>query len=179
MSLVIFEYHTPQLATDGYGKIQNYFESLSLQEKNLRLLRRIGNYIVFATNVQDRQSAEGIFSKIKYSPQISWEGKKITDLPIQLRPADPLAFEEASQTAQVIIRTFYWIGVMIFGAILIGFITGSLFFYWNRYRRRKLGTDNVFSDAGGTVRLNLDDYLLESKDYPTRSISKTKRLNEE
>lgn len=179
MSLVIFEYHTPQLATDGYAQIRNHFENLSPQEKNSRLLRRIGNYIVFATNVQDRLVAENIFAKIKYAPQISWEGRKITDLPIQFRPTDPIVFEEASQTAQMIVRTFYWIGVMIFGAILIGFIAGSSFFYWNRYRRRKLGIDDVFSDAGGTVRLNLDDYLLEPKDYSSKSITEGKKADRE
>jgi len=179
MSLVIFEYLTPQLATDGYAQIRKYFESLSPQEKNSRLLRRIGNYIVFAANIQDIPGAENIFAKIKYAPQISWEGRKITDLPIQLRPTDPIVFEEASQTAQMIVRTFYWIGVMIFGAILIGFIAGSSFFYWNRYRRRKSGIDDMFSDAGGTVRLNLDEYLLERRDYSSKSIAEGKKTDGE
>lgn len=160
VSLIIIEYHTPQLATDGYGQIQNYYNSLSSQEKASRLLRRIGNYVVSATNVRDTSSAESLIGSIKYSPKVYWEGKKLTDIPIRFRPPDPLAIEEASQTAKVIIRTFYWIGVMIFGAIVIGFITGGSFFYWRRHRRRKLGLDDIFSDAGGTVRLNLDEYLL-------------------
>lgn len=160
VSLIIIEYHTPQLATDGYGQIQNYLNSLSSQEKATRLLRRIGNYVVSASNVRDTLTTENLIGSIKYSPKVYWEGKKLTDVPIRFRPPDPLAIEEASQTAKVIIRTFYWIGMMIFGAIVIGFITGGSFFYWRRHRRRKLGLDDIFSDAGGTVRLNLDDYLL-------------------
>jgi hypothetical protein len=175
ISLAVFEYHTPQLATDGYTRFQNYLESIPTSKKSSRLLRRIGNYIVIADNVREAGPAEAIIAKIKYSPQIYWEGKKITNVPIQFRPADPIAIEEASQTANMIIRTFYWIGVMIFAAILIGFVAGSSLFYWNRYRRQKLGIDDVFSDAGGTVRLNLDDYLLDPSEYPLKRITENRR----
>jgi len=163
-SLMIVEYHTPQLATDGYTQFQNYFGRLSEQERNQRILRRIGNYIVITTPVQDLASAEKIVSAVKYTPVVYWEARKITDIPIAFRPPDPLAVEEASQTANMLVRTFYWIGVMLFGAIVMGVIAGGIFFYWNRYRRRKLGLDDMFSDAGGTVRLNLDEYLLSSID---------------
>ena len=164
LGLIIVEYHTPQLASDGHSQFQNYFNNLTTQEKSSWLLKRIGNYVVAAANVQDIQATESIIAQIKYSPKVYWEGKKITDLPIQFRPPDPLAIQEASQTASMIVRTFYWIGIMITGAIVIGFITGGSFFYWKRYRRRKLGIDEIFSDAGGTVRLNLDDYLLSPGD---------------
>ena len=89
---------------------------------------------------------------------------------------DPLAIQEASQTASMIVRTFYWIGIMITGAIIIGFITGGSFFYWKRYRRRKLGVDDIFSDAGGTVRLNLDDYLLSPGDSVKNIMEEKKRI---
>jgi len=173
MSLIIFEYHTPQLATDGYAQFQNYLERVPLPEKNTRLLRRIGNYIVLASNVRDVRAAETIISQIKYSPKIYWEGTKLSNVPIQFRPPDPIAIEEASQTANMIIRTFYWIGVMIFVAILIGFIAGSSLFYWNRYRRQRLGIDDVFGDTSGTVRLNLDDYLIEAKEYSVKRIAES------
>ena len=175
LSLIIVEYHTPQLATDGYSQFQNYFNNLTAQEKSSRLLKRIGNYVVAATNVQDVPSAEGIIAQIKYSPKVYWEGKKLTDVPIQFRPPDPLAIQEASQTASMIIRTFYWIGIMITGAIVIGFITGGSVFYWKRHRRRKLGIDDIFSDAGGTVRLNLDDYLLPTENSSLKSLVEEKK----
>ena len=65
---------------------------------------------------------------------------------------------------------------MITGAIIIGFITGGSFFYWKRYRRRKLGVDDIFSDAGGTVRLNLDDYLLSPGDSVKNIMEEKKRI---
>jgi hypothetical protein len=49
---------------------------------------------------------------------------------------------------------------VLLSALLAGFAAGLSLFQWKRYRRRKLGLDNVFSDAGGSLRLNLDDYLL-------------------
>ncbi len=163
-SLMIVEYHTPQMATDGEAQFQSYFGKLSEQERSQRILKRIGNYIAITTAVQDRASAEKIVSTIKYTPVVYWEARKITDIPVAFRPPDPLAIQEASQTANMLVRTFYWIGVMLFGAIVLGVISGGIFFYWNRYRRRKLGLDNMFSDSGGTVRLNLDEYLLSPMD---------------
>lgn len=160
LGLIIVEYHTPQLATDGYAQFQNYFGNLPEQERNQRLLKRIGNYVVLTTTAQDLPGAEKMIAQIKYNPGVYWEGKKMSDIPIAFRPPDPFALAEASHTAQVILRTFYWVGVMLFVAIILGFISGWIFFYWNRYRRNKLGFDNVFSDAGGSVRLNLDEYLL-------------------
>lgn len=169
-SLIIIEYNTPQLATDGFTHIQSYFATFSDERKSTRLLSRVGNYITVAVNVLDASRANSIISQIIYNPKVYWEGKKITDLPIQFRPPDPLAIEEASQTAKIIIRTFYWIGVMIAGAILVGLLTGGFIFYWKRHQRRKLGLDDIFSDAGGTIRLNLDDFLLQPEDSSLNSI---------
>lgn len=179
MNLAIIEYHTPQLATDGYAEIQRAFEKLSSPDKNSHLLRRIGNYIIVSSNVQDVPSAERVIAEIKYSPNIYWEGNKLSNIPARFRPTDPLVLEEASQTANVVIRTFYWIGVMILGAIVIGLIAGGSLFYWNRYRRYKLGTDNTFSDAGGAVRLNLDNFLPEPVDYSLSPITRKKKEDQD
>jgi len=172
MGLMIVEYHTPQLTTDGYTKFQSFFEKLSDQEKKLKYLKRVGNYIVLAANVIDAADAENLIGQIKYNPSVSWEGKKISDIPLAFRPPDPVALEEASETAVMLLRTFYWVGIMLSCGILLGAITGGTIFYYKRYRRRKLGLEDIFSDAGGTVRLNLDDYLLQSADS---SLSKVKK----
>lgn len=179
LSLMIVEYHTPQLATDGHAQFQAWFGRLSEQEKIQRLLKRIGNYVVTTTAAQDLANVERLVSQIKYNPVVYWEARKISDIPIAFRPPDPLAVEEFTQTASVLIRTFYWIGVMLFGAIVLGVVSGSVFFYWNRYRRRKLGLDDMFSDGGGTVRLNLDEYLLSPVDSTigkTEEDEKLKRI---
>lgn len=160
LNLMIIEYYTPQLATDGFSQIENIFNQLSAEEKESSLLKRVGNYAVIAVNVSDKTAAQTLVNEVKYAPKVYWEARKITDLPVEYRPPDPAVLEEASQTANVIIRTFYWIGIMLVSALLLGVSSGAIFFYWNRWRKKKLGIEDLFSDAGGTVRLNLDDYLL-------------------
>lgn len=172
MSLLIVEYHTPQLATDSYARFQQHFDGLNQLEKDQRILRRIGNYVVEAVNVQDRAAAENVIGQIKYTPKVYWEGRKMRDIPLESRPPDPAAIEEAKRTAQVIIRALYWIGIILLGAIALGVATGGAYFYWRRHRRRRLGLDDLFSDAGGTVTLNLDDYLLSPGEPTVKQIEK-------
>lgn len=160
MTLLIVEYQTPQFASDGYARASAEFQALDQPEKQKRLLKRTGNYVVCAYNVANQAEAQDLIGRIKYTPRVYWEGSKVTDIPIQFRPADPAAIEEASQTAKILIRAFYWIGAMILAAVFLGVIAGGAFFYYRRYRRRKLGLDDLFSDAGETIRLNLDDFLL-------------------
>lgn len=170
MSLAIVEYQTPQLATDGHARFTSYHDALDQADKDKTIIKRVGNYVIEAVGFTNAAEAQSIVNQIKYTPKVYWEGKKLRDVPLQFRPPDPAAIEEASKTAGILIRTFYWIGVMITGAILIGVITGGAFFYVRRYRRRKLGIDDLFSDAGGTVRLNLDDYLLQPSNSTVKQI---------
>ncbi len=172
MNLILVEYHTPQLATDGYTQFQEYFDQFSELKKNQSLLKRIGNYVVLANNIKDPIAAESLLGQIKYNPKVYWEGDKLSDIPVAFRPPDPVAIEEASHTALVLIRTFYWVGIMLLGAVFFGVITGGSVFYLKRYRRRKLGLEDVFSDAGGSVRLNLDDYLLQPAETTFAKIEK-------
>lgn len=160
MSLIIVEYYTPQSASDGYAEFQSHFNALPQREKDRRILKRIGNYIVEMVNIQDMPAAQNIVNQIKYEASVYWVGRKLSDIPLEFRPPDPVAIEEAKRTTQILLRSFYWMGAMILSAFILGLAAGVALFWWNRHRRRKLGLDNLFSDAGGTVRLNLDDYLL-------------------
>jgi hypothetical protein len=170
MGLIIIEYHTPQAATKGFNDVRDHFESLDQNEKDRGLLKRIGNYIVKAVNIDDRKEAEEIIGQIKYNPKVYWSGRKLSDIPIDFRPPDPAVIEEATKTLRVLVRSFYWVGVMLAGSFLIGLIAGTTYFYWRRHRRRKLGIDDIFSDAGGSIRLNLDHFLLESKEPSIKQI---------
>lgn len=172
MSLIIIEYYTPQSASGGYARLQAYFDSLPQREKDKRILKRIGNYVVEAINIQDQQSAQNIVGQIKYEARVYWAGRKFSDIPLEFRPPDPVSLEEARRTTQILLRSFYWIGAMLLSTVLLGIIAGGSLFYWNRYRRRKLGLDDLFSDAGGSIRLNLDDFLLASQEKPFKQIGK-------
>jgi len=160
MSLMIIEYHTPQTASDGLKAIAKYLDTVNA-DKDSRILKRVGNYLVHAVNVKNSTDAGNLISQIKYEYKVYWEGRRISDVPLEFRPPDPVAVEEANRTLMIMVRSFFWVGAVMSGSILIGLAAGGTFFYYRRYRRRKLGLDDLFSDAGGTVRLNLDDYLIE------------------
>jgi hypothetical protein len=104
--------------------------------------------------------------------RVSWEGKDASSIPVRFRPPDPVALREAIQTGQFIIAAFYWIGVLVVGAVATGIFVGGAFFYWRRAQRRKLGLDEAFSDAGGMTRLNLDEYMLSGSDSSSKLLSK-------
>lgn len=160
MNLIVVEYYSPQSAVDGETRIRDHFNALPQDEKDRLILKRVGNYVVAMSKVQDMPAAQNIIGQIKYQKKIYWAGRKFTDIPLEHRPPDPLAVEEYTRTVKTMVRSFYWTGVALLTALLVGFTAGFSLFQWKRYRRRKLGLDNMFSDAGGTLRLNLDDYLL-------------------
>lgn len=161
MSVILIEFQSPQFATDGLAKIQQHFNLLSPEEQKRRLLRRVGNYAVEAVNVIDQKAAEELIGQIKYMARVYWEGKGMASVPLQFRPPDPVSLQEAVQTGQFIVAAFYWIGILVVGAVLTGVLTGGAFFYWRRAQRRQFGGEDIFTDAGGMTRLNLDDYLLQ------------------
>jgi hypothetical protein len=172
MSIVLIEFQSPQFAADGLAKLQQHFNALSQDEQKKRILRRVGNYAVEAVNVTNPTATEELLKQIKYMVRVHWEGKDVRDIPVPFRPPDPVAVREAVQTGQFIVAAFYWIGVLMLGAVAIGIFGGGAFFYWRRSQRRKLGLDGTFSDAGGMTRLNLDDYLLSGSDASTKLLGK-------
>ena len=172
MKLAIIEYHTPQSATAGFQAVLDQHNALSDAEKAKRIVKRVGNYVVVATGVTDTGRGNALVDQVKYTVKVYWEGGKFTSIPLEFRPTDPAALEEAAETAVVLLRTFYGIGLLMLSAIILGVFTGWTIFYWRRYKRRKLGIENIFSDAGGTIRLNLDDYLLEAGEAGSKMLGK-------
>ncbi|MBO0719460.1 MAG: hypothetical protein J2P41_01470 [Blastocatellia bacterium] len=162
MGLMIIEYQTTQTAGDGLKALTKYLDSQV--DKENRLLKRVGNYLVYAINVKDSTDAGNLISQVKYDYRIYWEGRRMSDVPLEFRAPDPAVIGEANKTLMIMVRSFYWVGALMSGSILIGLLAGGTFFYLRRYRRRKLGLDDLFSDAGGTVRLNLDNFLLKPPD---------------
>ena len=160
MNLIIVEYYAPQSASEGESRIRDHFNALPQTEKDRLIIKRVGNYVIAMSNVQDMPAAQNIVGQIKYQKDIYWAGRKFTDIPLEFRPPDPLAVEDMTRTVKTMVRSFYWTGVAILSALLLGGAVGLSLFQWKRYRRRKLGLDDMFNDAGGTLRLNLDDYLL-------------------
>lgn len=164
MSLILIEYQTPQFASDGYARLNSYISSLSEESKRQRILKRVGNYVIEGVNVTEISTANSIVEKIKYMVKVYWEGQNLGAVPLEQRPPDPTALNEAVQTGRLLFTVFYWIGLLFIGTITIGLVSGGTFFYWRRSQRRKMGLENVFSDAGGIVRLNLDRLLASANE---------------
>ena len=168
MNLIIVEYFAPQTAADGESRIRDHFNSIPQTEKDRLIIKRVGNYVVAMSNIQDMPAAQNIVGQIKYQKKIYWAGRKFTDIPLEFRPPDPLAVEDITRTVKTMVSSFYWTGIAILSALLLGGVVGYSLFQWKRYRRRKLGLDDMFSDAGGTIRLNLDDYLMSDNPQSNR-----------
>lgn len=172
ISLLIVDCYTPQLAVENFTRLRNHLDSLSPEEKNSRLIKRPGNYIVEAVNVTDPVSAQALLNQIKYAQRVYWEGDRFTSIPFEYRPPDPLMIEEIRRTGAFLASSFFMIGLMIAASVLTGIIAGGAFFYWRNYRRRKPGLGNAFSDAGGTIRLNLDGYLIPTEKSQVKLLEK-------
>jgi hypothetical protein len=174
MNLVIIEFHTPQSAKEGLTRLTAHLNSLSQEEREQQILKRVGNYIVNAVGFQDKSAAQNIINQIKYTKQIIWEGNKFSDIPLDYRPPDPTAIAEAKRTIYILVSSLYYVVLLISGTFFMGVLAGTTYFYWRRYRRRKLGIDDIFGDLGESIRLNLDDYLLDSEDSTIKRLGSGK-----
>ena len=144
MKLLILECHTPQFATDAMARATAYIESLPEGQKQQTILKREGNYIVEATGFDKRDSAQQLVDSVKYPYTVKW-------LRNPLWPTnDPW---RAQKAAQVLVSTFALLGIMILAVLVVGGAVGSMVFL----RRRKQQLE-VFSDAGGMLRLELDPF---------------------
>ena len=144
MNLLILECHTPQFATDALNRAERYLESLPEDQRQKTLLKREGNYIVEATGFEDRESAQQLVDSVKYEYTVKWLRNPL------LPTNDPW---RGQKTAQLLLSTFGVLGLMILSVLVVGGAVGSLVFL--KRRKRQL---EIFSDAGGMLRLELDPF---------------------
>jgi uncharacterized protein DUF6599 len=144
LKLIVIEYHTPHFATDAMERARSYIESLPESEQNRRILKREGNYLVQATGVEDREFAERLVETIKYPYTVKWLRNPLW------ATNDPF---RAQKAASMLVSTFGILGVIILTVLAGGTVFGSMVFL----KRRKLQRE-VFSDAGGMLRLDLDPF---------------------
>jgi hypothetical protein len=142
--LLIVEYMNPQLATEADAKFTAH---LAQDPSDPPVVyRRIGNYSAFVFDAADPEAAAGLLDQVKYEKSVQWLGK------------DPFLLEKferyfAITGRDVALATVLWIVSGFASAIVIGVITGFIFF---RYREKGRATQHAYSDAGGLTRLNLD-----------------------
>lgn len=143
--LLIVEFNTPQASVDADNLIN---QKLAENPPNPPVhYRRVGNYSVFVFDAGDAAEADGLIDQVKYEKTVRWLGEN----PNILRQAER-AFVQTS--SEIFLSTFLAIALGVASTVLLGIGAGVLFFYLRKQKRAEM---TKFSDAGGMVRLNLDD----------------------
>ena len=143
--LLIVEYTTPQASVDTDNKIKQIFAESAPNPPVF--YRRIGNYNVFLFDGNDENAANELFDQVKYEKVVQWLGE------------DPTLLQRAERalvktTADMFLSTATAIVLGLGFALLTGIIVGLAFYYIRLNQRASM---KEFSDAGGMIRLNLDE----------------------
>jgi len=144
LTLLIVECHTPQFATEAMARLTSYVSALSEADQQRVVLKRTGNYVVEAVNVQNREYAEGLVNSVQYPYIVKW-------LRNPLWPTnDPFRMEK---TANMLVSTFGLLGLILATVLVVGTVFGSTVFLKRRKQQQE-----VFSDAGGMLRLDIEPF---------------------
>lgn len=146
--LVIVEFTTPQYAGDNDTRIKERIAQLQAEGKPIpSSYRRVGNYSVFVFDAPDAAAAEQLSAGVKYEKDVRWLGPN--------PHAEEIAVKQYTETmGGVILTTLKMTGLAILLCLGVGGIFGGAVFM---YRRAQTAGKEVFSDAGGMMRLNLEE----------------------
>ncbi|MEP6706103.1 MAG: DUF6599 family protein [Pyrinomonadaceae bacterium] len=150
--LVIVEFTTPQLAGDNDRRITPRIQELRDEGQPVpSAYRRVGNYSVFVFNAPDEKTATQLIDQVKYEQVVQWLGD------------DPYWWEKAQKiymrtTGGVLIAVLQSSGISFLVCLTVGGIIGAVLFKRRRTRQAAEG----YSDAGGMVRLNIDELTEET-----------------
>ena len=143
--LLIVEFTTPQASVETDNRVNQLLAEAG--QSSSFVYRRIGNYNAFIFDAPDEAAANALLDEVKYEKTIQWLGTN----PFLLRRAERAFIND---TSDLFISTLLMIVSGLGLAIVTGIIIGLIFFY---LREQKRSTMEAFSDAGGMIRLNLDD----------------------
>ena len=144
--LVIVEFTTPQFSIDNDQRIWTKISELKSQgQPTPSAYRRVGNYSVFVFNAADEKTANALIEQVKYEQVVQWLGD------------DPHLYEKlqryfAQTSAGVLVAVLKSSGLSLLFCLAAGAFIGTMLF-----RRRRAQRAAAYSDAGGSIRLNLDD----------------------
>lgn len=147
--LLIVEYGNPQFSIDADNQITQH---LTENPPNPPIYaRRVGNYEVFVFDANDETAANSLIDEVKYEKSVQWLGQ------------DPFLYQRAERayiekTGNVFVSTIKSIVLGLGSAAFLGIGAGLIVFY---LRKQKRASMPGFSDAGGMIRLNLDELTPE------------------
>jgi hypothetical protein len=146
--LVVVEFPTPQHAFDADASINKRIAELSAAGQPVpSSYKRVGNYSVFVFDAPDGLAAEKLVSGVKYEKDVRWLGRN--------PHAEEIATRAYTSTmGGVILTTVITTGLAILLCLTVGGLIGGAIFL---SRRAKHAAQEIYSDAGGMLRLNLED----------------------
>ena len=151
--VLLVEFNTPQLAGDNDRRIIARIQELwKLGQTAPTAYRRVGNYSVFVFDAPDEQTAKQLIDQVKYEQVVQWLGE------------NPNIYKEAEKryintTLGVLVAVLKASGYALIACLGLGGLFGGLLF---TYRRAQQKAVTAYSDAGGMLRLNLDDLTPET-----------------
>jgi hypothetical protein len=162
--LVIVEFTTPQMSIENDSRIWTKIaEQKAIGQPTPIAYRRVGNYSVLVFNAADEKTASALINQVKYEQVVQWLG----DDP---HLADRLQRYFTQTSAGVLVAVLKSSGLSLVLCIGIGGLVGALLF---RHRRAQRAA--AFSDAGGSIRLNLDELTGPTNTRPLLSTSEGSR----
>jgi hypothetical protein len=159
--LAMIEFNTASLATDNDRRITAKIQELQAQGQPVpSAYRRVGNYSVFVFDAPSQETANQLIDQVKYQQVVQWLGD------------DPYLYERATReftetTLGVFVAVVKASGLALVACFAIGGLFGAILFSRRRAQQR---TVEAYSDAGGMVRLNLDEMTPQSN--PTRLLGR-------
>ena len=151
--VLIVEFNTPQLAKENDQRIIARIQELwKLGQPAPTAYRRVGNYSVLIFDAPDEQTAKQLIDQVKYEQVVQWLGE------------NPNILKEAQKryvdtTLGVLVTVLKASGYALITCLGVGGLIGGLLF---SYRRSQQKAVTAFSDAGGMLRLNLDELTPET-----------------
>lgn len=151
--ILIIEFNTPQLATDNDQRIiARIHELWNSGQPAPTAYRRVGNYSVFVFDAPDEATAKQLIDQVKYEQVVQWLGE------------NPNIYKEAEKryintTLGVLVAVLKASGYALITCLGLGGLLGGLLFSYRRSQQREA---SAYSDAGGMLRLNLDELTPET-----------------
>ena len=154
--VLIIEFNTARIASDNDWNISTKINELRSAGESANALpsayRRVGNYSVFVFGAPSEQVANELIDQVKYQQVVQWLGN------------DPYAYERATReftetTLGVFVSVVKASGLALVTCLAVGGFLGALLFSRRRTRTRNV---EAYSDAGGMLRLNLDEMTPET-----------------
>lgn len=161
--LVVVEFATPQHSVEADARINERLAQLRASgQPTPTQYKREGNYSVFVFDAPDAAAAGQLISGVKYEKDVRWLGRN--------PHADEIAARHYTQTmGSMLLTTLITAGGAILACLGVGGLIGGVIFL---RRRAQSAEREVFSDAGGMLRLELED--LNGPSVPAKLLGRGK-----